>query len=166
MLKRARVCRAKLLQSVWFLGTLRPIACQAPLSMDSPGQEPVAIPSGGGASQPRNWTQVQSCLLPWQAGSSPLAPHGKPLLMRTMLQMWCNHRKEMNSYIRGEMRPHKREKKNSVALRVFLDLPNFLPYLHGIFSSNFSLTCNTSYWKFPRGTMLCVISVCSLPLQL
>ena len=60
----------------------------------------------------------------------------------------------------------KGRKKNSVALRVFLDLPNFLPYLHGIFSSNFSLTCNTSYWKFPRGTMLCVISMCSLPLQL
>ena len=139
MLKKARVCRAKLLQSVWLLGTPQPRACQAPLSMDSPGQEWVAIPSGGGASQPRNWTQVQSCLLPWQAGSLPLAPHGKPLLTRTTLQMWCNHRKEMISYIRGEMRPHKGGKKKSVTLRVFLDLPNFLLCLHGIFSSNFSL---------------------------
>ena len=49
---------------------------------------------------------------------------------------------------------------------VFLDLPNFLLYLHVIFPSNFSLTYNTSYWKFPRCTMLCVISMCAQSLQL
>ena len=49
---------------------------------------------------------------------------------------------------------------------VFLDLPNFLLYLHVIFSSSFSPTCNTSYWKFPRCTMLCVISMCAQSLQL
>ena len=49
---------------------------------------------------------------------------------------------------------------------VFLDLPNFLLYLHVILSSSFSPTCNTSYWKFPRCTMLCVISMCAQSLQL
>ena len=49
---------------------------------------------------------------------------------------------------------------------VFLDLPNFLLYLHVIFSSSFSPTCNTSYWNFPRCTMLCVISMCAQSLQL
>ena len=34
------------------------------------------------------------------------------------------------------------------------------------FHLTFLFTCNTSYWKFPRGTMLCIISVCALPLQL
>ena len=45
----------------------------------------VAIPSSRGSSQPRGRTRV-SCLLPWQTGSLPLAPPGKPLLSHIHLQ--------------------------------------------------------------------------------
>ena len=35
-----------------------------------------AMSSSRGSSQPRDWTHLL-CLLPWQAGSLPLTPHGK-----------------------------------------------------------------------------------------
>ena len=38
-----------------------------------------ASPFSRGSSQPRDWTSV-SCVLHWQAGSSPLAPPGKPTM--------------------------------------------------------------------------------------
>ena len=37
----------------------------------------VGMPFSRGSSQPRDWTRIP-CLLPWQVGSSPLAPPGKP----------------------------------------------------------------------------------------
>ena len=37
-----------------------------------------------------SWPSDQTCLLHWQAGSLPLAPHGKPILLR-ILQLWFLH---------------------------------------------------------------------------
>ena len=40
----------------------------------------VIMPSSRGSSQPRDWTSV-SCVLNWQAGSLPLVPLAKPIVM-------------------------------------------------------------------------------------
>ena len=37
-----------------------------------------------------SWPSDQTCLLHWQAGSLPLVPHGKPILLR-ILQLWFLH---------------------------------------------------------------------------
>ena len=39
------------------------------------------MPSSRGSSQPRDWTHVCCIHLHWQAGSSPLAPAGKPIML-------------------------------------------------------------------------------------
>ena len=46
----------------------------------------IAMPSSRGSSRPRDRTRV-SCVLHWQAGSLPLAPHGKPT-MNSSYHLW------------------------------------------------------------------------------
>ena len=70
---------------------LCPILCN-PMDNSPPGSsvhgilqtrilEWVAMPSSRGSSQPRDQTCISYVYLHWQAGSSPLAPPGKPLLL-------------------------------------------------------------------------------------
>ena len=69
------------------------VAHQAPLSMGFSRQEywsGVAMPSSRRSSQLRDGTHV-SCLLPWQVGSLPLAPPGKPcsgVLKKKQVGVW------------------------------------------------------------------------------
>ena len=58
------MCCAYSLSPVQLFATPQSVALQAPLSMGIPKEkilEWVAIPSFGGSSQPRDWTQV-SCI--------------------------------------------------------------------------------------------------------
>ena len=74
------LCCAKSLQSC--LPLWDPMDCRPPVS-SVPGTFQaiilvwVAMPSSRGSPQPWDWIWV-SCLLHWQAGSSPLVPPGKP----------------------------------------------------------------------------------------
>ena len=81
---------------VWLSMTPWTVACLAPLSMGFSRQEywsglpfpsPEALPDPG--SNPH-----LLCLLPWQAGSLPLAPPGKPNLHNSKWQLW--HLLKMN----------------------------------------------------------------------
>ena len=68
-----------------------PMDCSPPLSMGILQLrilEWVAMPSFRGSSQPRDQTHI-SHLLPWQAGSLPLVPPGKPVLVWIPLK--ANH---------------------------------------------------------------------------
>ena len=61
--------------------TLWTVACQAPLSMDFFRQEywgGLPCPPPGDLPDPEITPVGLLCLLPWQAGSLPLVPPGKP----------------------------------------------------------------------------------------
>ena len=66
---------------VWLFVTLWTVACQAPLSMDSPKEE---YWNGLPCPPPLFLTQGSNpghlCLLHWQVGSLPLEPPGKPII--------------------------------------------------------------------------------------
>ena len=70
-------CVLSLFSHNWFFPTLRTVACQAPLSMDSPGKNTGvgchALLQGIFQTQGSNLR-----LLHWQAGSLQLAPLGSP----------------------------------------------------------------------------------------
>lgn len=66
------------------------------------------------------------------------------VLKRTMLQIWCNHRKEMISCTRNEVKPHREKKYISITLRILLDLSNFLLYPNLIL-----FLAIPRHWQFP-----------------
>ena len=75
---------------VQLCATLWIAACQAPLFMEFFKQEyQSGLPSHRGSSRPRDQTHG-SYLLHWQAGSLPLAPHGKSL--RRSYASVCNQK--------------------------------------------------------------------------
>lgn len=65
-------------------------------------------------------------------------------IKRTMLQIWCNHRKEMISCTRNEVKPHREKKYISITLRILLDLSNFLLYPNLIL-----FLAIPHHWQFP-----------------
>ena len=70
-----------MLSHVWLFATPKTVACQAPLSMRFPSQEywsALPFPSPGEIFLTQGSNLCLSSLLHWQAGSSPLAPPGKP----------------------------------------------------------------------------------------
>ena len=75
-----RACVQSLFSHNLFFPTLRTAACQAPLSMDSPGKNIGvgchALLQGIFQTQGSNLRLLH--LLHWQASSLPLAPLGKP----------------------------------------------------------------------------------------
>ena len=67
-------------------------ACQAPLSMGFSRQEywsGLSSPSSGDLPDPGTEPASIHACLHWQAGSLPLAPPGKPLLLNTCECLFC-----------------------------------------------------------------------------
>ena len=73
-------CVLSRFSQVWLFAIPCAAACQAPLSVGSPGKNTGVgcVPPSRGSSWPRDQTPISCCLLHWQADSLPLAALRKP----------------------------------------------------------------------------------------